>query len=265
MAAPPPPIGVLTAFRADERPVRLSGGRGTAWRAGTVVVKPADTDEASLAWQAEHLGAIEHDGFRLALPLRSRLGTFVVDGWTASDFCAGRHEGRRWVDTIATGDRFHAAAARLACPRLPERTDPWSAADRVAWGEAPIVPYLGAPHIARLVDLFAPVEAPSQVIHGDLTGNVLFADDLPPAVIDVAVYCRPTRFATAVVLADALAWEGATVADLEPALGAEGVGQYLARALVFRIVTDWLVDPAAVRARAFAYGSGVDLAARLAR
>jgi len=34
---------------------------------------------------------------------------------------------------------------------------------------------------------------------------------------------------------------------------------------VFRIVTDWLVDPAAVRARAFAYGSGVDLAARLAR
>ena len=46
-------------------------------------------------------------------------------------------------------------------------------------------------------------------MHGDLTGNVLFADDLAPAVIDFSPYWRPTGFASAIVVGDALLWEGA--------------------------------------------------------
>ena len=78
------------------------------------------------------------------------------------------------------------------------------------------------------------------MIHGDLTGNVLFADPLPPAVIDFVVYWRPAAYARAVVVADALAWEGATPDDLAAATSGEGFGQFLARALLARIVTDWL-------------------------
>ena len=46
-------------------------------------------------------------------------------------------------------------------------------------------------------------------MHGDLTGNVLFARGLPPAVIDFSPYWRPVGFASAVVVGDALLWEGA--------------------------------------------------------
>ena len=80
------------------------------------------------------------------------------------------------------------------------------------------------------------------MIHGDLTGNVLFADPLPPAVIDLALYWRPAAYARAIVVADALAWEGATPDDLAAATSGDGFGQFLARALLARIVTDWLAD-----------------------
>lgn len=46
----------------------------------------------------------------------------------------------------------------------------------------------------------------AQLIHGDLTGNVLFAADEAPAVIDFSPYWRPPVFAEAVVVADGLLW-----------------------------------------------------------
>jgi hypothetical protein len=101
------------------------------------------------------------------------------------------------------------------------------------------------------------------VIHGDLTGNVLFAEPLPPAIIDLAVYWRPPGYATAIVVADAIAWEGATAGNLREATSAPGFGQLLARALLFRIVTDWLANADAAASRSTAYTSGVSLAADL--
>jgi hypothetical protein len=39
---------------------------------------------------------------------------------------------------------------------------------------------------------------------------VLFHDGLPPAIIDFTPYWRPVGYASAIVVADALVWEGAT-------------------------------------------------------
>jgi hypothetical protein len=72
----------------------------------------------------------------------------------------------------------------------------------------------------------------SQLVHGDLTGNVLFHDELPPAIIDFVPYWRPTEYATAIVVTDAVLWENAPTELLN------GVSaQYLLRALIFRGVT----------------------------
>jgi uncharacterized protein (TIGR02569 family) len=259
-----PPEHVLRAFGGHGVPVPLAGGRGLAWRAGSIVLKPADTSEESLAWQAQALGHASGNQFRVAMPRRSAHGPFVVDGWMASAFCAGSHERGRWLDIARVADHLHAALASVPRPAFDRaRDDPWANADRVAWGEASVTPYLHVPDVARLAALLAPVDDPSQVIHGDLTGNVLFADPLPPAVIDFAVYWRPAAYARAIVVADALAWEGATPDDVAPATAGEGFGQLLARALLARIVTDWLADWQSAPARGPAYASGVDLAIRL--
>ncbi len=76
-----------------------------------------------------------------------------------------------------------------------------------------------------------------QIVHGDLTGNVLFADHLPPAIIDLSPYWRPPTFASAIVVADALVWEGAD-RSLPASIGhLDDFGQSLVRALLYRLVS----------------------------
>jgi uncharacterized protein (TIGR02569 family) len=229
---------VLGAFGATGALVSLDGGRGSSWRAGGLVVKPSDLSEGELLWQEQLLGAIRCDGFRVARPARAQDGSLTVEGWSAWEHLAGRHEPRRWAEIIAVGARFHSALADVPRPDfLGCRTDPWAIGDRVAWGELPADEFLHVKHMPRLMTALRRVEAPEQLIHGDLTGNVLFASGLPPAVIDFSPYWRPTTFAWAIVVADALVWEGAS----EQLLGDVAVSaQFLVRALIYRVVTDHL-------------------------
>jgi uncharacterized protein (TIGR02569 family) len=239
-----PPERVIRAFGTRATPELLAGGRGTAWRVGNRVLKPAGVAAAELEWQAEVLVTVHPQGVRLVLPLRSAEGGFVVEGWMATPFVEAIHEPRRWLDILAVGRRLSAGLADLARPKfLDVRRTTWDLADRVAWGEEPIESLGAFPHIRSLAGLRGPIEALPQVIHGDLTGNVLFAESLAPAVIDFATYWRPAAYAGAIVVADALVWEGASdslVAGLDDL--ANG-GQLLVRALLFRAAVEVLRQP----------------------
>jgi hypothetical protein len=207
---PAPPPHVLACFDAPE-PRPLAGGQGRSWSAGDLVLKPLDLLPDELEWQADVLGNLVEDGFRVAPPVRAHDGALSIEGWTAWRRVEGAHAERRWVDAIRAGERFHAALAGLPRPAfLDARTDAWSIGDRAAWGELPL----------------------ERWAHGDLGGNVLFADGLPPAVIDLSVYWRPPAFASAIVAGDALVWEHA-----DASLADEVEGQYLVRALIYRAVT----------------------------
>lgn len=239
-----PPAHVLAAFGvAGGAIVPLDGGQGTSWRAGDLVLKPTESDPDELAWQARVFSHIRQDGFRLARPRPSDDGSWSVDGWSATDFVPGSHAKRRWSDIIAVGDRLHHALRDVRRPTfLGRRSDRWATADRVAWGEIPATKFVGVPHLPELSSALRPIHAPSQVIHGDLTGNVLFHDQLPPAIIDFSLYWRPVPYSAAIVVADALVWEGAADHQIMRAVSHfDDFGQYLARALIFRIITDWIL------------------------
>jgi uncharacterized protein (TIGR02569 family) len=249
-----PSRDVLDAFGVNGEPGPLPGGRGLAWRGGDLVFKPADLAPDELAWQADVLPTVAAQDLRLSFPQRTIDGELVIDGWTASSFLAGDHRSARWADIIAIGDRFHEALVGLARPTfLDARSDPWAIGDRVAWGEVSIEPYRRIPLVPQLADRLAPVEARCQIVHGDLTGNILFAEGLPPAVIDVSVYWRPPSFATAIVVADALVWEGADVSLLESVAEIDDFGQMLTRALLYRLVAaaegGFETDHAAIESR----------------
>ena len=256
-----PPPSVLAAFGAAGVPEPLAGGQGSSWRVGDLVLKPLDASAEELAWLEHVLGAIRCDGFRVAPPVRGAGGALTVDGWTAWRAVEGRHEERRWPAIIAVGERFHAAVAGFERPVLIDRrTNPWAIGDRVAWGELPLEAFAGVKHVQCLADALRPVEAPSQPVHTDLTGNVLFDERLPPAVIDFSVQWRPTGYASAIVVADALVWEGADESLLDAVAHIEEFEQHLLRALIFRAVVSHLFrtdegDP---------YLPAVELACRLA-
>ena len=236
----PPPPSVLAAFgAAGHEPEALAGGRGTAWRAGGIVLKPLDMTVEALRWQAGVLASVVPDGFRVAAPRRSVAGELVVGGWTAWPLLPGAHA-ERWADIVSAGERFHRALAGVDPPAglLEGRTDRWARADRVAWGEADAGADAAVPEVARLLAARRPVEAASQLVHGDLSGNVLFADGLPPAIIDLSPYWRPAAYASAVILVDAVLWHGAGAELL-----ATADDRLVVRALLFRLLAEQ--DPAA--------------------
>jgi uncharacterized protein (TIGR02569 family) len=208
---------------------------------GEIVLKPIDMDEEELEWQARTLPSLQADGFRVSPPRRTGDDLLVVDGWCAWEYVAGHHEPRRWADIVRAGEAFHAALVGVGRPDfLDRRTDPWAVADRAAWGDLPITDFYRVKHVPQLARYVKPLDATRQLIHGDLTGNVLFDDGLAPAIIDFSPYWRPTSFASAIVLADALIWEEADSTVLSAVGHINQFAQYLLRALIYRAITDRL-------------------------
>lgn len=238
---------------------------GRAWRSGETVLKPLDLLPDEIAWLARSLPGLRSlGGIRLAEPLRAHDGRLVVHGWTAWRYLPGRHETARWPEIIAVGERLSAALADLARPAfIDERTHAWATADRAAWGELPLEPYLADARVAACAALLEPLDAPAQLVHGDLTGNVLFADGAPPAVIDLSLYWRPVAFGSAVVVADAMVWHGADEQLLAAVGHVQRFGQYFVRALIFRLVTELIVR-GGPRDAGEPYSPAIELARRLA-
>lgn len=219
--------------RAEE-PDLLDGG--IAWRCGEIVLKPAG-NTAEAAWVAQALDALEPEDIRVSRPVRSTDGRWVVSGWSASRGLSGRPEPRH-DEVVAMSLRLHAATRSLPRPRFLEgREDIYALADRMAWGEAeyPLPPDRGG----RLYDVLAgsrrKTNLRSQVVHGDLFGNVLFAGNAPPGIIDFAPHWRPAEWAAAVAVIDALAWGGSDPAIVERWSHLSEWPQVLLRALLFRL------------------------------
>lgn len=233
---PQPPPQVVAAFGASSPLEPLAGGQGTAWRSGDLVLKPLDTSAEELEWQGRLFDSLDCDGFRV-----SRLRG-IHAGWCAWEYVDGEHREQAWPEVIAAGERFHAAIAdRPRPPFLDRRTHHWAVGDRVAWGELPGGNLSHVKHLSRLLAALRPIDASaSRLIHSDLTGNVLFADGLPPAVIDFSPAWRPLGFASAVVVGDALLWEGADARLLDAVADVDDFPQLLLRALIFRAVVDAL-------------------------
>jgi uncharacterized protein (TIGR02569 family) len=264
------PGAVLTAFGlAGTVPTRLPGGQGTAWRAGNAVLKPADSQRAG-RWFAEVYDALTGPGFRVPRPVRAVSGDWVALGWTANQWVPGAPAdwsgvSPRWPAMVAVSRALHAALAGVPVPawRAAEE-NPWTIGDEVAWGERDPGPLLGpaagplAGQVRQLLAALRPVDLPSQLIHADLGGNVLFDDGLPPAVIDFSPLERPAGLPLAIAAVDALMWRGASPAILEHLAGEPELelDQLLARALAYRLVTE-IVRQAGT--------DGVDAAARAAQ
>ncbi len=240
-----PPAPVLAAFDVDAaRLQRLQGGQGTTWSAGQLVFKPLDMSVEALEWQEGVLSDIAEDGFRLARPVRTRTGSLVVAGWSAWQHLPGQHRPGRWADIAAAGERFHRATAHIPPPRWHHRrTDPFAAADRAAWNADALAPFRSLPVIDELGARLQPLHGRDQLIHGDLSGNVLFHEVLAPGIIDLSPYWRPPLFAIAVVAVDAMVWEGADHSVLSILHGHPDAPQYLIRAAIFRAVMDHLCNP----------------------
>ncbi len=263
-----PSAAVLAAFSLKGGPVPLHGGQGRSWLVGPAVLKLLDMPRSALRWQAELLTRLDgRDDLRVSVPLCTADGEWTSHGWTAWRYQPGVHLSGRWQDIVVVGQRLHAALQDEPEPAfLADRTDIWAIADRVAWAELPAEDHAATKHLDKLIRALRPVPGLAQLVHGDLSGNVLFHPHLPPLVIDLSPYWRPPAFASAVVIADALVFEGARPDVVQPMLVDPTFPQYLLRALIYRAVTDHLARPHLRRRDVDdPYRPAVDLAIHLAQ
>lgn len=229
-----PPPAVLDAWGvADVEP--MTGGQGTTYRGGGVVLKPVG-DPVEADWLASMLDELETPAaIRIIEPIRARDGRWVVEGWSAWAHLEGRERAGAWRDALAVSDAFHAATASIPWSPAIATDHPWAIGAAFAWGEIDLdIPERFAPAFDALVTRRTSLELPCQLIHSDLCNNVLFHDDLAPAVIDISPQWRPKRFADAIAVVDAIGWFGGgpdAVAVLR-----DEIGEQLAiRAALFRL------------------------------
>lgn len=152
---------------------------------------------------------------------------------------AGDPEEVRWTsEKLAELTAENAAqpdgAAGFRVPRpFRDNEGNWT---RGGWQALEWVP--GKADEARVDDILRAGEAFHRAtagLHGDLLGNVLFAEGRSPAVIDWAPYWRPPGFGAAIAVMDAACWHDYPRTSLADHHGIPHWRQLLLRALVFRI------------------------------
>ncbi|MDV7244646.1 MULTISPECIES: TIGR02569 family protein [Rhodococcus] len=256
MSTGQPPQHVCSTFGLREvEPIPLGADWDGGWLCGDVVLS-AVADHARAAWSAKVRETLEVDGVRLARPVRSTDGRYVVSGWRADTFIEGTPEPRH-DEVVSMSGRLHAATSQLERPRflVQPPVAPWAevdvfvAADRAAWEKIPLRGAKGAEQletpspdgrkslelITGLATLRKPVVSPDQLVHGDLFGTVLFAGALAPGITDITPYWRPAAWAAAVAVVDAISWGGADEALIGRWEDLPEWPQMLLRAVLFRL------------------------------
>jgi uncharacterized protein (TIGR02569 family) len=260
-----PSQSVLDAFNIHQPLQALSGGRGLCFLAGDIVLRPVD-DTTEAEWLSDllfRLCDLSSPEYRVSRPIlrcdasvSPPSNRFVASGWTASSFNPGAEGSKhKWNELFDASRAFHRDLKELV--REPpafiwSRTNRWAQADRITWEEQlledtpevnQIVLERISGYLARLEKLKKPLSKDTlicQLIHADLTGNLLFdveGQGLSPAIIDLSLYWRPVDFAEAIVVADGLMWYGEG-RELIRLYGTDSFRlQILIRALYWRILT----------------------------
>jgi uncharacterized protein (TIGR02569 family) len=252
----PPPEHVLSAFGlSGVGPIPLGAVWEGGWRCGEVVLSMV-AENARAAWSARVRETLFVDGVRLARPVRSTDGRYVVSGWRADTFVAGQPEPRH-DEVVSAAVRLHEATGKLERPRFLTQgpTAPWAdvdvfiAADRAAWEDRPLQSVPAASRSAsptadgqrsvelinQLAGLRRPTKSPNQLVDGDLYGTVLFAGAAAPGITDITPYWRPASWAAGVVVVDALSWGDADEGLIDRWNALPEWPQMLLRALMFRL------------------------------
>jgi len=229
---------VLKSFGTFEKPINLSGGQGQNFRSGNIVLKPTiDNEETN--WLTKFYSSFKSDKFRFPIPIKSRNGEYVIQGWQAWELLEGNHFFDSWDEIIKFCFKFHDLISSIPKPDYFDRRDqnPWVIADKFVWEDCNVkFDSSIQEQVEKLRSAIKNIEIHNQLIHGDFGGNILFSNNYPPAVIDFSPYWRPVEFAVGIVIADAIVWGNAKFSLIDKYCSNEIMYQNLLRAELRRVV-----------------------------
>ncbi|WP_274648751.1 RIO1 family regulatory kinase/ATPase [Paenibacillus humicola] len=229
---------VLHSFHLSGDIVALSGGQNTSVRVGRAVLKPVD-DRQHYEWLLNIIYHLDPQGYRLSKPIRSKSGTFVSHGWICTHFETGQDVKGRIEDKLLVSRLFHRDLSSIGFGDIPPIDNPWSKGHRIAWQVDGLPSELPQEIQECLHDLLSRVRKKEhdqvQLVHSDLSGNILFDQDLEPLVIDFSPTIAPVEYAEAILVCDCIAWQGSEVSEIDLLPSNELYKEMITRAIIFRL------------------------------
>lgn len=225
----PPDEHVLSAFRAAPGPPGRTTPQplGPEWdfgfRVGDIVYAQASVVSP---WSARVREKLQVPGARVARPVLSTDGRYVVSGWKASQFIPGA-PAKRVDEVAALALRLDAVLANIPAPfsaNAERRDDVFAQAERTAFAETgeavcPIDPAI-----------------PLVVGHADVLATTVFSGSNAPAILDIVPTesPRPQGFSAALALVDGMVAGAVDDAICDRFAHVPDIDQLLLRAVAYR-------------------------------
>jgi uncharacterized protein (TIGR02569 family) len=237
--------GTLAAFGCEGTYQSLIGGEGYSVRVNSCVLKLIE-NETRYSWACNLLLRLNPKDHRIYRPLRARTGSFVFNGWGASKYEPGDHINGRWDEKLQVCRSFHSLLNQLNYSSMPPSNDHWTQAHEIAW-QSKSLPNSVEEQITEVIEeLFVhylPMRRSEGIIHSDICGNILFHDSKQPCVIDFSPAYGSAKYAEAIFVADAIAWERAPLEIVQQLPYSHEYRQLLLRAINFRLIVTALFWP----------------------
>jgi len=229
---------IARLFGSDVEPILLKGGRGNTYRSDKIVLKPSNnlTESEEVSELISKISS--SDKLRIPKSIKSINGNWIEDGYVAWEFLTGKDLNDNYKEKLRACDWFSDIFENIEKPNFIEnRNDAWSVADRVTWGEKE-KEYM--PEFQEMIDQvqksLIPIEHSGQIIHGDISGNIVFDIKEGLGVIDITLGWRPKDYAKALLIIDAITWEGADLSIYNHVKDLPNIRQLLLRAGLRRII-----------------------------
>ncbi|WP_261300489.1 hypothetical protein [Paenibacillus andongensis] len=229
---------ILYSFNLSGDIVPLSGGQNTSVRVSNAVLKPVDDIHHS-EWLLSIIYNIIPQGYRVSKPIRSKYGTFVNRGWACTQYEVGKDVKGRIEEKLLVSKLFHRDLSSIDFRNFPHTDNPWSKGHRIAWqidelpGELPRETQEIINKLLSRVRLKEQYKV--QIVHSDLSGNILFDHVLSPLVIDFSPTIAPVEYAEAILACDCIAWQGSNISEIDLLPDNELYKEMIIRAIIFRL------------------------------
>lgn len=229
---------IAKLFGSDEEPILLTGGQGNTYKSNNIILKPTSNQTESEELSELVKKAPPSEKLRIPKPIKSSNNNWVEDGYVAWEYLEGKDLKDNYEQKLQICDWFSEIFKNIEKPDFIEkRNDAWAIADRVTWGE--IEKEYGKEFqeiINQVKSILIPIAIPAQIIHGDISENIISDKKDSFGVIDITIYWRPRDYAKALLIVDGITWESADLNIYAFVKDLPEIKQLLLRAGLRRII-----------------------------
>ena len=243
------PAHILASFGVASATHPMDEEWSGGWRCDRAVLSPAD-EPARATWIAKVMAMVRPAGS----PYRDRFLRVM-----AGSACPAGERGRscqaivlralmRWPRQLCVSMKLCEGSRGAVMDEDPLQ-NPFAAADAAAFADDPTevvtsalgadsIPTSAAEALAKamsLIGLRGPVEAPDQVVHGDVAGCVIFDGAADPVLTDFVPAYHPAGWSVALLIVDCMAWGNAPDTLLQRWAHVQDFEQLALRAVIYRL------------------------------